>query len=165
MPGRDCHGQGRHTVLGEIPRALRKSRCRLMSSNREGRRESHRPTHRRRLQEYLPQFYYAVSRALWPGDRTPAAAILPAVLWGVIMEVLVMRRELLKNQPEPPCRPTIYLFPAIAGLSACVAYWAGTTLDPAQARLYSRLGLGLYLLAGAVTIARRRRARTVVAGT
>ncbi len=108
--------------------------------------------------------YYVLSRALWPGDRSAVAAIPWALLWGVIMEVLVMRRETSNGLTERPPTRANYWYTGLVGLSACVACWAGVVFDPARAQLVSGIALGTWVLSACVVVVRRWWAHSVPAG-
>jgi hypothetical protein len=109
--------------------------------------------------------YYSISRALWPGDTAPAAGIPHAVLWGLIMQILVMRREGLSSEPKRLDLRSSFSFCALAGLSAFASYWAGVTFDRTTAQLISGIGFGAYVLAVGVVVVRRRRGHAVGSGT
>lgn len=108
--------------------------------------------------------YYAISRVLWTSDRSPVAAILPAVAFGLIVEALYTQRVRSTNHRAEPYPPTFYSLAGLSGLAASFAFRAGVTPGPTGLELFGLLGgiaLSLYLLGCGFTMAWRRSAQRV----
>ncbi len=108
--------------------------------------------------------YYLVGRILWsePGSAVPA--ILRALTWGLVIQALFMRAELLKKKGKQPYAPMFYFVAAVAFLCVAAFCWFGSSTRPRGVELLVPLiaiGLAVLMAYGGVQAAQRSRGRGV----
>ena len=112
--------------------------------------------------------YLVIGLVLWPNHHSSLPAVVQALVWGLIMQALLTRRERLKALGREPYAPAFYIGTGLAGVGLWGWRWRSVPPFPTGVELFVMLGgfaLCLWILGHGLSVARHRRAQRVGPGT
>ena len=112
--------------------------------------------------------YFVIGLVFWPKDHSSLPAVVQSLVWGLIMQSLLTRRERLEALGREPYPPAFYIGAGLAGIGLCAWRWRSVPPLPTGVELFVMLGgvaLCLWILGYGLSLARHHRAQRVGPGT